>query len=74
MPSERSYDYFIHTYKDPFLGGLSAFYAVKKWDIDQMQRAANLLLKYNDYHAFCKMPDSNDHTICNITSAQIYIK
>jgi tRNA pseudouridine38-40 synthase len=26
---ERSYDYFIHTYKDPFLGGLSAFYAVK---------------------------------------------
>jgi tRNA pseudouridine38-40 synthase len=69
---ERSYDYFIHTHKDPFLSGFSAFYAVKDWDINEMQRAANLLLKYNDYHAFCKMPDRNNNTICNVTSAQVY--
>jgi tRNA pseudouridine38-40 synthase len=71
--TERSYDYFIHTYKDPFLSGFSALYTVKEWDINEMQRAANLLLKYNDYHAFCKMPDRNGHTICNVTSAQVYI-
>jgi tRNA pseudouridine38-40 synthase len=70
---ERSYDYFIHTYKDPFLSGFSAMYAVKDWDISQMQKAAGLLLKYNNYHAFCKMPDRNVHTICNVTSAQVTI-
>jgi tRNA pseudouridine38-40 synthase len=70
---QRSYDYFIHTYKDPFLSTCSSFYPAAKWDITNMQRAANLLLKYNDYYAFCKMPGRNEHTICNITSAQILI-
>jgi len=70
---ERSYDYFIHTYKDPFLSNLSSFYLIKNWDISQMKRAAALLLKYNDYHAFCKMPDRNTHTICNISEAGIFM-
>ncbi|MBD1392796.1 tRNA pseudouridine(38-40) synthase TruA [Mucilaginibacter glaciei] len=68
----RSYDYFIHTDKDPFLSGFSAMYPVKNWDLNAMQRAAQLLLKYNDYHAFCTMPDRNTHTICNVTAANIY--
>lgn len=70
---ERSYDYFIHTYKDPFLSSFSSLYLVKDWNLANMQRAASLLLNYNDYHAFCKMPDRNEHTICNITAAQFYI-
>jgi tRNA pseudouridine38-40 synthase len=70
---ERSYDYFIHTYKDPFLSSLSSFYLIKDWDIEQMKRAAALLLKYNDYHAFCKMPDRNTHTICNVSEAGIFM-
>jgi tRNA pseudouridine38-40 synthase len=69
---ERSYDYFIHTYKDPFLGNFSSMYPVKDWDIGNMQRAANLLLNYTDYRAFCKMPDRNDNTICHISQARIY--
>jgi tRNA pseudouridine38-40 synthase len=70
--TERSYDYFIHTYKDPFLSSFSSMYLIKDWDIDSMQRAAALLLNYNDYHAFCKMPDRNQHTICNVSAADIY--
>jgi len=70
---ERGYDYFIHTYKDPFLSQFSSYYPIKDWDITNMQRTANLVLKYNDYHAFCKMPDRNDHTICNITSAELFV-
>jgi tRNA pseudouridine38-40 synthase len=69
---ERSYDYFIHTYKDPFLSGFSSMYLINDWDIVSMKRAANLLLKYNDYHAFCKMPDRNQHTICNVSAADIF--
>lgn len=68
----RTYDYFIHTYKDPFLSSFSSMYLIPNWDIESMNRAAGLLLKYNDYHAFCKMPDRNQHTICNISTAGVF--
>jgi tRNA pseudouridine38-40 synthase len=70
---QRAYDYFIHTYKDPFLNGFSSLYPIKDWAIDDMNRAAKLLLNYTDYYAFCKTPDNNTHTICNVTEAQVYI-
>jgi tRNA pseudouridine38-40 synthase len=69
---QRSYNYYIHTYKDPFLSNFSSLYLIRQWDTDKMNRAAKLLLQYNDYHAFCKMPDRNDHTICHISAANVY--
>lgn len=69
----RSYDYFIHSYKDPFLGRFSSMYVVENWDVDSMDRAAKLLLKYNDYRAFCKMPDRNLHNLCEISEAAVFI-
>nr|HPH46379.1 tRNA pseudouridine synthase A [Chryseolinea sp.] len=33
----RTYDYFIHTYKDPFLTTLSSFYLLKNLNIDKMK-------------------------------------
>ncbi|MCO5935705.1 tRNA pseudouridine(38-40) synthase TruA [Mucilaginibacter sp. RB4R14] len=69
---QRGYDYFIHTYKDPFLSGFSSMYAVKDWDVGSMNRAAKLLLQYTDFFAFCKMPGRNQHTICNISEAEIF--
>ena len=47
-------------------------YLTNDWDIVNMKRAANLLLRYNDYRAFCKMPDRNQHTICNVSAADIF--
>lgn len=69
----RSYDYFIHTYKDPFLNSVSTLYLEKDLDIDKMKQAVALLVKYNDYRAFCKTPNDYEHTICNVTSAQLMI-
>ena len=69
----RTYDYFIHTRKDPFLNNFSAYYPEKELDFEKMIEATALLTKYNDYRAFCKMPDRIDHTICNITAAAIFI-
>lgn len=70
---QRSYDYFMHNYKDPFLSRFSYYYAYKNLDVEKMRAAVALLPLYNDYRCFCKSPDKNDHTICNITSAQLYI-
>ncbi|MDN3547708.1 tRNA pseudouridine synthase A [Mucilaginibacter aquaedulcis] len=69
---QRAYDYFIHTYKDPFLSGFSSLYLEKKLDMDAMKKAVALLPLYNDYRAFCKMPDRIDHTICNVSSAALF--
>ena len=70
--TKRTYDYFIHTYKDPFLNRFSSFYPDKKLQLDKMKAAASLLPKYKDYKAFCKSPDKYDHTECLVTAAQLF--
>ncbi|WP_158993020.1 tRNA pseudouridine(38-40) synthase TruA [Mucilaginibacter sp. L196] len=69
---QRSYDYFIHTYKDPFLSRFSSFYAEKGLDLHKMKYAVALLPNYSDYRAFCKMPDRIDHTICHVSTASLF--
>lgn len=69
----RSYDYFIHTYKDPFLSGLSSFYLLEQLKFDEMKAAAALLPKYKDFRAFCTSPDKYEHTICNVMSTSLSI-
>lgn len=69
----RSYDYFLHTYKNPFLNGLSAFYLLENLNFDEMKRAVDILPKYKDYRAFCTHPDKYEHTICNVMSANLLV-
>lgn len=69
---QRSYDFFIHTYKDPFLSQSSSLYLRKSFDLHEMKKAVDLLPKYEDYRAFCKSPDKNEHTICRVSSACLY--
>ena len=68
---QRTYDYFIHTYKDPFLTQLSSFYLLKI-DLKKIKNAVSLLEEYKDYRSFCKSPEQYKHTICNISSAKIF--
>jgi len=71
--TKRTYDYFIHTYKDPFLNHFSYGYQGKSLGLDKMKQAVSLLTNYKDYKAFCKSPDKyEDNTLCNITSAELF--
>ncbi len=70
---QRTYDYFIHTQKDPFLIGLSSYYPLKNPDVDQMRRAVEVLANYSDYGCFCKSPLKYEHTICNVSKAELFI-
>jgi tRNA pseudouridine38-40 synthase len=65
----RRYDYFIHTYKDPFLSQLSSLYLEKNLDVDKMKQAVTLLTRYDDYRAFCKRPNDYRTTVCKVTAA-----
>lgn len=69
---QRTYDYFIHTYKDPFLAQASSFYLENNLNLYKMKEAVALLSKYKDYRAFCKSPDQYKHTDCNISSAKLF--
>ncbi|MBR4390017.1 MAG: tRNA pseudouridine(38-40) synthase TruA [Prevotella sp.] len=65
----RTYFYFIHTKKDPFLGDRSCFI---HYDLDfsLMNKAAALLLENDDFAAFCKAKTDVKTTICQVTKAQ----
>ncbi len=69
---QRTYDYFIHTYKDPFLSGFSSLYPELNLNLDKMKAAVALLPQYNDYRGFCKAPDRIDHTLCYVSSAGLF--
>ena len=70
--TQRTYDYFIHTYKDPFLGTLSSLYLIKSLNLQKMNEAVTLLTRYKDYRAFCKTPAVYRTTICEVTSARLF--
>lgn len=69
---QRSYDYFIHTQKDPYLVGLSSYYQLENPDLNKMNEAVGLLTNYNDYGCFCKSPLKYEHTICHVSKALLF--
>jgi tRNA pseudouridine38-40 synthase len=68
----RTYDYFIHTYKDPFLSEGSALYLERNLNIAEMKKGADRFLHHKDFRAFCKSPDKYKHTICNISASTLF--
>ncbi len=70
--TKRTYDYFIHTYKDPFLRNISTLYTEFKLDVKEMAKAVALLTSYEDYHAFCKTPNAHSSTLCLISNAELF--
>ncbi len=68
----RTYNYFIHTYKDPFLSTISSLYLGKHLNLEEMKRAVMLLPKYDDYAAFCKRASVQRTTRCKVTAATLY--
>lgn len=64
----RTYRYFIHTRKDPFLRHYSVemHYAL---DFQLMNDAAAYLLEVDDFKAFCKAGADVKTTLCDVTAA-----
>jgi len=69
----RTYDYFIHLYKDPSLHNCSSYYSLENLDFEAMKKAADILPLYKDYKAVCKQPNLYKHTLCNVTHAKLYV-
>lgn len=65
----RTYHYYIHTQKAPFLRhySLQINYPL---DFEKMNRAARHFLEHEDYAAFCKAGADNKTTICHVSAAR----
>jgi len=67
--TSRTYYYYLHTHKSPFLRHYSC---ELHYDLDfgLMNQAAQLLLGYDDFGAFCKSHTDVKTTICKVTKAE----
>lgn len=64
----REYEYHITLKKDPFLEGL-AYFVHSKPDVDKMNKAAQSLLKYQDFQCFSRSKTDVKTYYCTITKA-----
>ncbi len=64
----RSYEYWIHQKKNPFVNGLSHFFRLNL-DIEAMNEAAKLLLSTTEFGAFCKAGSDNKTMHCDVSEA-----
>ena len=65
----RTYHYFIHIGRDPFLRHYSLEMPYQL-DFARMNEAARLLLEVKDFGAFCKAGADVKTTLCDVTKAQ----
>ncbi len=67
--TSRTYFYYIHTTKNPFLRQYSCemHYSL---DFALMNRAAAILMEYDDFGAFCKSHADVKTTLCHVTRAE----
>jgi tRNA pseudouridine38-40 synthase len=67
--TSRTYFYYLHTRKDPFLRAYS-WETHYELDFELMNQAAATLLEYDDFAAFCKSHADVKTTRCHVTAAQ----
>ena len=67
--SSRTYYYYIHTKKNPFIRQYSCELHYQL-DFERMNEAGRLLLKYEDFGAFCKAGSDVKTTLCQVTRAE----
>lgn len=66
---ERTYHYYIHTRKDPFVRHYSC-YVPYQLDFDVMNEAGQILTTYQDFGAFCKSHTDVKTTLCKVTEVR----
>ena len=66
---EREYRYYIEPHKNPFTRHLTWQYYVPL-DLERMNRAAALLLEFEDFTSFAKLSSNNKTNICHVRQAR----
>lgn len=69
---KRSYDYFLHFDKNPFLQDESFYYpyGIEKIDFGKLQAAASILLEFDAFFPFCKTRSDAKTMNCQLTRSE----
>ncbi len=69
---ERSYEYRIHTHKNPFLKDWSFHLRLGQGNIDRslLKHSASLLLDFDDFNTFCKTHTDTETTRCELSRSE----
>lgn len=67
--TSRSYQYFVHLEKDPFLSGSSYHFPYGNPDMETMAEAASVLLKYHDFAPLSRKNPDVSNTLCYLSEA-----
>ena len=67
---KRTYTYFLHRRKDPFLADRSYFYGYPEVDFELMNKAAAMLVGTHDFSCFQKVGSDNKTTVCTVFEAE----
>ncbi len=65
----RTYEYRIHTFKDPFQINFS-LYLPKMPDVELMNRGGEMLKEYEDFTSFSKFNEKRKTNLCSVTEAR----
>ena len=65
----RSYSYYLHRFKNPFLDDRSFFYGYPDVDFGLMNECASMLLGKHDFSCFEKSGGDNKTSVCTVTRA-----
>ena len=65
----RTYHYYVHTAKDPFVRHSSYFLPYTP-DFERMNRAAEVLMQYTDFTSFSKLHTQVKTNLCTVTQAR----
>ncbi len=66
--TSRTYHYYIHTRKDPFLRAYS-WQVYGELDFRKMNEAARILMEYTDFTSFSKVNTDTKTNLCTVTEA-----
>lgn len=66
--TSRTYQYFIHQQKNPFLLETSYLF-IQPLDLDVMNRGGEVLKKYNDFTSFSKLHTETRTNLCDLAHA-----
>ena len=66
--TSRTYKYFVHTVKSPFVYPLS-WHCQRRLDVDLMNRAAAMLTEFSDFTSFSKLHTDTKTNLCRVDRA-----
>lgn len=70
----RTYTYRIHTIKDALRSELSAYYPKENLDLGLIEKALEVLTRYQDFRAMCRRPLQYKTTVCELSEANLVVE